>query len=337
MEKVSVIIPVYNAEKTVESAIESVLTQSYPNIELIIVDDGSTDRSGEICSSICQSDKRIFVIHTLNHGASGARNTGLQRANGRFLMFVDADDLLLPDAIHKMVNEIGNCEMACGAFWKISDSRFKLSDAVGYGVRDKRGLAEFVMKNLKDPSRNQLLSGCWAKLYRLQIIRAHNIQFPENQSSAEDMTFNFSYLKHCQKVLFMDTPIYENHKHHDFKSLSTRFNPNEPFGMFGFRSGIAVVREFLGGMFNQADIDRAIGQSYVYHTILAFVRICGQSSGSLARGLIRAIISEGQFKRYARAYRPAKGNYRLIPWLLRLGWVWPIMLACKWKARKVYR
>ena len=102
-ELISVIIPVYNVEKYLRECIDSVLNQSYQNLEIILVDDGSTDSSGEICDEYEKQDIRIRVIHQKNQGLSGARNTGFQNANGEYVYFLDSDDWIVPEAIKCLV------------------------------------------------------------------------------------------------------------------------------------------------------------------------------------------------------------------------------------------
>src|SRR3989338_8307313 len=97
--KISVIIPVYNARKFLKTSVDSVLGQNYKNIEIILIDDGSTDKSGEICDDYAKKDRRIKVIHQKNSGPAAARNTGIENAKGEFLFFADADDFLEKDAL----------------------------------------------------------------------------------------------------------------------------------------------------------------------------------------------------------------------------------------------
>ena len=101
---VSVIIPIYNAEKYVSKCIESIINQSYCRLEILLINDGSTDKSAEICDTYAHMDERIKVIHKLNEGVSSARNLGIDEANGEFLSFVDSDDWLMPLAYERIVH-----------------------------------------------------------------------------------------------------------------------------------------------------------------------------------------------------------------------------------------
>ncbi len=106
MDKITVIIPVYNVEKYLKVAIDATINQTYKNLEIILVDDGSTDSSGKICDEYSKIDNRIKVIHQENKGLSGARNTGLDNATGKYIMFSDSDDTFEIDACEKLYNSI---------------------------------------------------------------------------------------------------------------------------------------------------------------------------------------------------------------------------------------
>ena len=103
MFKVSIIIPVYNAELFIDKCIESIINQTYKNLEIILINDGSSDRSGEICNNYALSDNRIQVIEIKNKGASFARNVGINLATGNYIMFVDSDDWIEKDMIENMI------------------------------------------------------------------------------------------------------------------------------------------------------------------------------------------------------------------------------------------
>lgn len=103
MEKLSVIVPIYNAEKHLNRCIQSIINQTYTNIELLLIDDGSKDSSGEICDKYAASDERIRVFHKKNGGVSSARNVGLDNATGYYIAFVDSDDYLMPNAYEILI------------------------------------------------------------------------------------------------------------------------------------------------------------------------------------------------------------------------------------------
>ena len=124
---VSVIVPVYNCERYLRRCIESIINQSYKNIEIILIDDGSTDNSGEICNAYALSDNRIRVIHTENSGPSAARNIGIKNSKGEFIFFVDADDFIKNNAINLLVEHYHRtkADIIIGDFNKINNNNFE--------------------------------------------------------------------------------------------------------------------------------------------------------------------------------------------------------------------
>ena len=119
---ISIIIPVYNSERYIHRCIDSILRQTYQDYELILVDDGSTDRSGEICKSYANEDNRIIVIYQKNAGVSSARNAGLAIAKGKYITFCDSDDELLPDYLAVMINEPEEAELVIAGYRYIDEN-----------------------------------------------------------------------------------------------------------------------------------------------------------------------------------------------------------------------
>lgn len=203
MPLVSVVVPVYNVEKYIARCIESILNQTYGHLELILVDDGSPDRSGAICDEYALKDSRVRVIHNSNHGVSHARNTGIENAAGEYLFFVDSDDwieskhieVLLPIADEDLVYS-GRKFFVNGQFAeerKIAAQVIERSEwQSDYSGFAGRGLAIF------------FLSGC----YRMKIIRQNKLSFNTGMSISEDGLFNIEYMKHCHKIRYVDTSTY---------------------------------------------------------------------------------------------------------------------------------
>ena len=333
--RVSVIVPIHNAARTLDKCVHSIVSQRYKNREIILVDDGSTDQSARLCHVFCQENKEIGVIHTPHGGASAARNRGLEHSSGDFVMFVDADDTLEPDAIQNLVDAVLGMNMVIGSFNKVKEGKVtKVSTHTHF--RSMKDVAEYVMSNLKDPSRNQLLSGCWAKLYRASTIKAHKISFPEDMRTAEDMAFNFSFLKHSLVVRFIDKVVYNNVKHRSYDSLSMRFDPFNPYGLFDFEDGLEYVEAFLKNHIPENELNSALDNSRTYHTILSFVRLAGQMGTHEAevKSVMRSLAHAGT--KGFQSYQPGRGNYWLIPKLFKWGFTDLAILACQREAKRIY-
>ena len=273
---VSVIIPAYNAQATIQRCIESVLTQSYRDIQVIIINDGSTDNtSGEIP----RIDDRVSVVHTLNRGVSAARNKGLEGTSGEFIAFCDADDYLEPDAIERLVKAMDGADMAVGSFRKFGNFEEIIRSPTG--TMNTKHVAEYVMGNLSNPRSNQIFSGCWAKLFKRYLIG----RFPD-LTTAEDMAFNFDYLRRCKSVKFISDVVYNNLKRNG--SLTTSFDENNKSGLFGFLEGLKYVKRFLTPFHPEGTLEDALDRSKVYHSMLYYMRICAQDGGSM-RDVLRKL------------------------------------------------
>ena len=244
MPKVSLIVPVYNAEPWIDECMASIRAQTYKDIELIVIDDPQ------------------------GSGAAVARNRGLDKANGEYVAFCDADDYLAPDAIEKMVAAIEGVDMVAGSFRKFGD--FEAVVRHEDAILDMGQVAMYAMANLKNPRDCQLLSGCWAKLYR----RSLSVRFPKLKT-AEDMALNFDYLKRCKRVRFISDIVYHNRKRSG--SLTTTFSPTEPSGLFGFLEGLKYVKRFLSGFYQDDELEDALDDSKLYHSMLYFKRICAST------------------------------------------------------------
>ena len=196
---VSVIIPVFNTEKYLDKCIDSVRAQTYRNIEILLIDDGSTDRSGEICDRQASEDDRIQVVHISNHGVSHARNLGIQRASGKYLFFVDSDDYIdcemIADQIRTMENE--NADLCVSA---LSEENVASSFCIDLTKQCDQEM-HFLLKN-------HLLFGPYVKLYRRDVVNNHGIVFPEDFSYGEDLLFNMAYLRFVERICYVNQHYY---------------------------------------------------------------------------------------------------------------------------------
>lgn len=198
---VSIIIPMYNAGKYICDCVESIENQTYKNIEIIIVNDGSTDDSYTICNKLCARYKNIRLIDVPNGGVSKARNIGLSHAKGEYIQFVDADDTVHENCTHTMLTELKNrkADLIVSAYWEYGSHtkrivEFKTADFV---YRD-----EIFSELLKT---NRLWNSPCNKLYKKERI---SVGFPENLTLGEDLIFNLSYANQCEKMCFINTPLY---------------------------------------------------------------------------------------------------------------------------------
>lgn len=194
---VSIIIPVYNAEKTIQKTIISVAGQSYENIEIILVDDGSKDNSGVLCDQLASQDIRIKVIHIDNKGVSNARNVGLLNALGEFVAFVDADDLIDSDMISVFFKSMidNSVDLVIAPFKRLMTISNSIVECnMNYsGLYDKYEFTKSVISDYYfGYSRNKFMGSCWGKLFRRKILKDKRIVFDTNLHYSEDNLFILS-------------------------------------------------------------------------------------------------------------------------------------------------
>lgn len=223
---VSVIVPVYNTEKYLSECIESILRQSYFNIELLLVDDGSPDNSGKICDHYATIDKRVRVIHQPNQGVSRARNAALHTAQGEWVTFVDSDDTINNNYIENLVTANPSFDK-----WTLAISgatRIDRNTNISKWKQEFDNRQIQLMSLSKDdfqPLDSILLFGTiLGKLYNLEIIRSKSIQFNEQLPLNEDQLFFFKYLKYINKIVSNNNVGY-NYYTDGSASLSTSRHP----------------------------------------------------------------------------------------------------------------
>lgn len=204
---VSIIIPVYNAEKTIRRCVDSVLNQEYKDTELLLVDDGSTDLSGQICDEYARKDSRVCVIHKENTGVSDTRNLALERARGIYLQFLDSDDWISPDATSLMVRAAGEsgCDMVISDFYRVVGERVShKGDIEPGGLLTREEFAGFMMEKPADFYYGVL----WNKLFRRALVEENGLRMDKTISWCEDFMFNLEYIRHAKVFCALQIPVY---------------------------------------------------------------------------------------------------------------------------------
>ena len=261
---ISVIVPVYNASKYLDRCIRSILSQTFHNCEILLVNDGSTDNSLEICNSYAQRDQRIKVVSQLNAGVSAARNKGLSMAIGKYVMFVDSDDYMLPGMCEIMLQTIESKDADCvicgttetwGGLWAPKENE------------DYTDLT-FFKKDFDRHLNTELLSPPWNKIYKRELIRKG---FDTSVSFGEDLMFNLDYFKNCKKISFISAaPFY--HEKANENSLVNRVYPSR---LSEIEKVHSAVLDFYEGS------DQNISRKYIRDIIVYY----------------RAVVQNNNFKR----------------------------------------
>ncbi len=228
MIDVSIIIPVYNAEKYLEACIDSILKQNGVTTEIFLVDDGSTDSSAAICNRYAKEYDNISVVHITNSGQSLARNTGLKLAHGRYVTFTDNDDKMLSQMLSKMVSagDRYNADIICCNYHEIDENDvISHTESTGkeYILNHEEALVHFY-------SKDKIYSQCWSKLYRRQMLVDFHVE-NDTVRYEEDIIFNIKAFRVSQTTVIVDEPLflYTNrtdsvvHSHWRYKKYMDRY------------------------------------------------------------------------------------------------------------------
>ncbi len=310
MQLVSVIVPIFNAEKYLCRCIETLINQSYHNIEIILIDDGSEDSSRDICQYYALIDYRIKTFFKDNGGVSSARNLGIEKASGKYLLFVDADDYVEPNYVNDLVLAIeeNSCEIVICGIKDVFNNKVKCRTTrgkiTGSFERDYFAIIDFLCVPV-------------GKIYRKEIIENNNIRFLDNLSYAEDEVFNFAYyecVKHY-KFLFQSLYVYEHHS----DSLSDKSKLRSQAKFNAYITKLALERNF----FNRGRIykkEQILGE----HIIRAVINMASLNTYSEFKNDV-LLIEKYMYKNISYN-KLAKMIFAL---LLNLKIIWPLYFGCK--------
>jgi len=233
---VSIIVPIYNAQDHIARCVESIRRQTYQNLEILLLNDGSKDVSLEVCRMYAKVDPRIVLIDKANSGVAATRNMGLREAKGKYLQFVDADDTIQPYATELLVRhaEESEADLVIAHYNRISPPKPRAEGSqrperptrvqtFGFLMEGPMTKEEFAAGLMQEPA-SFYYGVMWNKLYRREIIMAHDIRCDEEFTWSEDMLFNLSYIRYADSFYAIRTPLYyysRRRKH----SLSASVNP----------------------------------------------------------------------------------------------------------------
>ena len=202
--KISVIIPVYNAEEYLNNILDDLLAQTYQNMEIILVNDGSKDNSLSIMDCYQEQDKRVKVFSIENSGPSSARNYGLKMSTGEYVRFIDADDRLPIDSMEKMLvpfMENEDVDLVIGNFVTVPDRGYFSGEELQEQKVDENQFSDLFVEHMK----TFFFGVPWNKLYKKNIIMMNNIKFAEDMFWCEDLLFNIEYYKKCKMIYILNT------------------------------------------------------------------------------------------------------------------------------------
>ena len=237
-EKISVVIPAYKNEETIERAVMSALSQTYGNVEVVAVDDGSPDKNGEILDKLAGEHENLLVIHKENGGVSAARNDGIRKASGQWLVTLDGDDYM-DDIMLERLHEAavrGQSELVICGFRKVYPNGYReVFRPETELITDKESMINTMFTELYD---RHLMSTHSNKLYSLELIRKESIYYDQELQINEDIDFCFRYLSHCSTVAVIKGAYLNYVQHEAGQSLINRFHEN------GLKSCFKVLRAY---------------------------------------------------------------------------------------------
>lgn len=274
MAKVSIIVPTYNVEKYLAFCVDSLVEQSLKEIEIILVDDGSSDKSGEICDDYAKKDTRIKVIHQTNRGLGLTRNSGLDIATGEYIGFVDSDDCVSKDMFRVLYEvavkedaDIAYCAMQ--KFWDNSEVKETENDSC---ETDKwvgnQEIRKYLLDRIGLPPNctkdNSFGASVCCGIFRKSILDDYGIKFvSERQYIAEDMIFDIDYIPKCNRVVYVDEPFY--YYRYNPQSLTTVYKADR------FEKNVSLYREMWNRVLKICDREEAFDSMSRY--FLTFTRI----------------------------------------------------------------
>lgn len=260
-ELISIIIPAYNVQKYISKCIESVISQTYKKLEIIIIDDGSKDNTLKICEEFMKKDDRIKVIHIENAGVSNARNIGLNNSNGKYISFIDADDFVNEFFCEKMLKALieNNCDVCSCGYNRVYNSKTEI--IVNKNINKITGI-QFLNKIFEVQSS---MGFCHMKLWKKEVL--NNIKFNTNIIVAEDALFCMEVSKNIKEVYILNEPLY-NYRCNE-NSLVKKFDLNY---VKKYLDAMKVTKEYLKNI--GLDESKKFANYISYHILLIVVNYC---------------------------------------------------------------
>ena len=235
---VSIIVPIYNAKDRIARCVESIRKQTYQNLEIILLNDGSQDVSLQVCEMFARVDDRIVVIDKANSGVAATRNLGLRQASGKYLQFVDADDTIQPYATELMVQraEESGADLVIAHYNRIRPPKPRPGEeeaeitrpvkvqTFGFLLEGPMTKEEFAAGLMQEPA-SFYYGVMWNKLYRADLVHAHeDVECAEDLDWSEDLYFNLSYIRYAERFYALSTPVY-NYYNTPGSAVHTALNP----------------------------------------------------------------------------------------------------------------
>lgn len=326
MELVSIIVPAYNAEKYIKRCIESILNQTYPNIEIVVVDDGSKDNTYDIVAHMAESDDRLKIYRQENQGVSAARNYGIKMAAGKYVGFVDSDDYIKEQMYENMVKHIEKCDLVLCNHLILTDIEKNPPASYPEGEYNNKNIIEAIFDH-------RLGGNVWRCLLKKEIIENNHIFFKKLKMS-EDMLFVIEYLLNAPKAVVLDGRYYVYNMVNESSAVQN-------LGNVKYLDDLVIYPTLLADLFKKYEMDnifvRQIANEYVITAMSIrlmlpyrkFKSVCKKNEFRSA--LDKKIISVIEDRKYKLYYWGLCNNKYFV---CNLGYLFN---ACKTRTIRLYR
>lgn len=316
---ISIVVPVYNAEPFLSKCVASLLNQTHRDIEVILINDGSTDKSLDICKNFTMIDKRVKTIAQKNQGQSVARNLGIDIAKGKYIMFADADDFCEHDIVSSLLKVIESKKVGlaiCSYTSHLFDRNKELMSSClkvdSQKLISVKSLLDFdVQSNYQ--VRNYEMSTIWGRLYIAEIIKKNNLRFNPLLSKFEDIEFNMLYLSHIDNIFILDRSLYHYHVSTSSKTISDKINT----GWFDMitSSYNKICNAFIG---KKIDYLNFYYSSIFMGYLIRLFQVGSPVKFKEAVSEVKKVANSAIFKKCMKYYRRPDSGSRLFPFFLKL-------------------
>ena len=285
---ISVIIPVYNVKDYVKESIESVINQTYKNLEIIIIDDGSNDDSEKICDEYAKKDKRIKLIHQKNQGLSAARNKGLDIANGKYISFLDSDDMYYPEMLEKTYNAMINNDVDCVICDYVKGKNKEKTKRLKGRLNIKEDKIIDNKKALNYLIHKKINTSVWNKLYKKELF--DNVRFPKGHVH-EDIILTMKILKNSNKTYLLNKKLVFYRM--NSSSITHTYSKKNIVDLYiSHKEYEKEIKENISNLFMERDYYNVCKENlYIYICIYIKNEISNSSEKNEVRKLLKEYIS----------------------------------------------
>lgn len=345
--KVSVIVPVYNAEFHLHQCIDSILNQTYEHLEVILINDGSTDKSVEICDGYVNQDKRVQVLHIANQGVSNARNKGIEISTGDFITFVDADDWVDNNMISEMMKIIikEDPDVLMCSFYLTNGNKkqlipFPWSDNEKFYLSEIRNVVipSFIFPIEKDVRKPKLNMGSVCRcLFKSEVIKKNRIGFDTKLRYQEDLVFILQVLRKCKEVVTINTPYYY-YRQDAKRKISTTQNH-----ISNLYENLHLTKQYIYEILNEDNYDLDFTKQVISRrsVLIVYASICNTCAQNSPYGFLDRFIQSKQFIKKSNfkesfkllGYNQFAPPMRVLLFFIKHNFISPIILYYSFKNR----